>query len=109
MGSEALFERSDSAVNNFAQAEFARRGHLFMLCSGWGLGTISSLAISRTGRPGLLTTGRFDDFELNGRSAGRVLTPERLAQRPLNYERTLLYWRRPVKTTAGSAACQQSP
>jgi hypothetical protein len=40
MGSKALFQRSDSAVNNFARAGLVRRGLRFMLWSGWAWGLI---------------------------------------------------------------------
>ena len=63
MGSEALFQRSDSAVNNFARAGLREQD--FGSCfSSFGFGDNFSEAISRTGRPSLLTTSRVNDFEL---------------------------------------------
>jgi hypothetical protein len=57
MGSEALFQRSDSAVNNFARA--GSRGVDFCSCfCRVEFGNNLFFGISRTGRPGLLTTSR---------------------------------------------------
>src|SRR5687768_1474891 len=92
MESEALFQRSAPVVNNFARGDRWDLEFCFMLLAGSASGLDSCFGpISRTGRPGLLTTSRCDDFELIDRSAGRALTPERLAQRPLVCPRGLFY------------------
>ena len=46
---------------------------------------------SRPGGSGLLTTSRFDDFELMDRPAGRDLTLERLLQRASAITERLFY------------------
>jgi hypothetical protein len=64
MGSEALHQRSDSAVNNFARTGRRERDLGSCFRSVVISGTDFPLAIPRTGRPSLLTTSRSNDFEL---------------------------------------------
>ena len=62
--------RAAPTVNNFA-ANRAATG------SDWPLGFISGIGshwFSRPGGPGLLTSSRFNDFELMDRPVGRGLT-----------------------------------
>jgi len=94
----ALEERAQQVVNNFAANQAAT-------VSDWLLGFISVLVslVARAGGPGLLTTSRFNDFELYRPARRAGLDPLTTTQEGVSvYQTTFLYCRRRVKPIAGA-------
>jgi hypothetical protein len=89
----AAFPSPQPAVNNFVAA----RGELIVMANGLHI-PVSVHRFSRLGRPGLLTTSRFNDYELIDRPVGRGLALNDYSRGRCCYPMTtLLYCRRRVK------------